>query len=117
MSCHDISDGGLFTTLAEMILGGDADGKIGMELNFNYSDLRNDKILFSESAGFAVEVSSNNVKKVQNIFKKNKLMIHKLGKTTKNNSLKIINNKKTIIDLSIEKMEKSWTTGFSEALD
>ncbi|MEK6868611.1 MAG: AIR synthase related protein, partial [Nanoarchaeota archaeon] len=31
LSCHDISDGGMFTAIAEMILGGNADGKIGAE--------------------------------------------------------------------------------------
>jgi len=116
LSCHDISDGGLFTTLAEMILGGNADGKLGVEINFNYPYLRDDKILFSESPGFVFEVEDKNVNKVKTIFKKYDLMIHNLGKTTKKSSLKVINNKKKIIDLSIGKLRKSWTTGFVDAL-
>ncbi|MEK6869891.1 MAG: AIR synthase-related protein, partial [Nanoarchaeota archaeon] len=116
LSCHDISDGGLFTTIAEMILGGDADGKIGAEINFNYPHLRNDKILFSESPGFVFEVEEKNKDKVQSVFKKYSLFAHTLGKTTKNNSLKIINNNKKIIDLSIDEMKKAWTTGFVDAL-
>ena len=32
------------------------------------------------------------------------------------NITKMINNNKKIIDLSIDKMEKAWTTGFVEAL-
>ena len=39
-----------------------------------------------------------------------------MGKTTKNNSIKIINNGKKIIDLKINEMKKAWTTGFIEAL-
>ncbi|MEK7172508.1 MAG: AIR synthase related protein, partial [Patescibacteria group bacterium] len=70
LSCHDISDGGLFTTIAEMLLGGNADGKIGAEININFSDLRNDKILFSETPGFVFEVEDKNVSKVKSIFKK-----------------------------------------------
>ena len=116
LSCHDISDGGMFTTLSEMILGGDASGKLGIELNFNYPNLRNDKILFSESPGFVIEVEKNNFKKVQSIFKKYRLFAHKLGKTTKNNSLKIINKNKIIIDLNIDKLKDAWTSGFVEAL-
>jgi len=117
LSCHDISDGGMFTTLAEMILGGNADGQIGAEINFEYPHLRNDKILFSETPGFVIEVKNKNLKKVVSFFKKYKLITHQLGKTSKNNSLKIINNKKTIIDLKIDEMKKAWTTGFVEALE
>jgi len=116
LSCHDISDGGMFTTIAEMILGGNADGKIGAEIKFNYPYLRNDKLLFSESPGFVFEVEDKNVKKVQSIFNNYNLNIHNLGKTTNKSSLKIINSGKNIIDLSIEKMKKAWTTGFVEAL-
>jgi len=116
LSCHDVSDGGLFTTLAEMILGGDADGKIGANIDFVYPQLRNDKILFSESPGFVFEVEDKNISKVNSIFKKYDLIIHKFGKTTKKDSLKIINSNKKIIDLSIDKMKKAWTTGFVNAL-
>ena len=115
-SCHDISDGGLLTAISEMILGGNADGKIGAEIKFNYPYLRNDKILFSESPGFVFEVENKNVNGVKSIFKKHDLDIHNLGKTTNKNSLKIFNSNKKIIDLSIDGMRKSWTTGFADAL-
>jgi phosphoribosylformylglycinamidine synthase subunit PurL len=35
LSCHDISDGGMATALAEMTLGGEAEGKIGAEINID----------------------------------------------------------------------------------
>ena len=84
LSCHDVSDGGMLTAIAEMILGGNADGKIGAEINFNYPYLRNDKILFSESPGFVFEVEEKNEDKVQSIFKKYNLFAHTLGKTSNN---------------------------------
>jgi phosphoribosylformylglycinamidine synthase II len=116
LSCHDISDGGLFTTIAEMILGGNADGRTGAEININFSSLRADKILFSETPGFVFEVESKNISKVKSIFKKYNLDIYNLGKTTKNDSLKIINSNKKIIDLKINELKKAWTTGFVDAL-
>ena len=116
LSCHDISDGGLFTAIAEMILGGNADGKIGAEININFSDLRNDKILFSETPGFVFEVEDKNISKVKSIFKKYNLEIINLGKTTKNDSLVIFNKNKKIIELKINELKKAWTTGFIEAL-
>jgi phosphoribosylformylglycinamidine synthase len=116
LSCHDISDGGLLTTIAEMLLGGNADGKIGAEININFSNLRNDKILFSESPGFVFEVENKNANKVKSIFKKYDLIIHNLGKTTKNDSLIIKNKNNKIIKLKINAMKKFWTTGFVDAL-
>ena len=50
------------------------------------------------------------------IFKKYNLFVHNLGKTTKKDSLKIINSNKEIIDLKINELKKSWTTGFVNAL-
>jgi|TARA_Y100000310_G_scaffold91835_1_gene89303 phosphoribosylformylglycinamidine synthase len=114
-SCHDISDGGLFTTIAEMILGGNADGKIGALINIDL-DLRNDKILFSETPGFVFEVENKNISKVKSIFKKYNLEINNIGKTMKNDSLIIINNNKEIINLKIEKLKQAWTSGFVDAL-
>ena len=116
LSCHDISDGGMLATIAEMILGGNADGEIGAEINFDYADLRNGRILFSESPGFVFEVEGKNVEKAQNIFKKYKLFAHTLGKTSNNKKLAIVNNNKKIIDLTIKEMKNAWTTGFAEAL-
>jgi len=117
LSCHDISDGGMFITIAEMLLGGNADGNIGAEINFNNPKLRNDRILFSETPGFVIEVEDKNLKKVASVFKKYKLITHHLGKTTNNKKLSIINNKKIIIELSIDEMKSAWTTGFVDALE
>ena len=117
LSCHDISDGGMFTTIVEMLLGGNADGNIGSEIDIGFINLRNDKILFSETPGFVIEVDDKNLKKAASIFKRYKLIAHQLGKTTKNSSLKIINSNEKIIDLEIEEMKNAWTTGFIDALE
>src|SRR3989338_264937 len=37
LACHDISDGGIVSAISEMILGGDADGEIGAEIDFGFS--------------------------------------------------------------------------------
>jgi phosphoribosylformylglycinamidine synthase len=115
LSCHDISDGGLFTTISEMVLGGNADGNIGALINID-SDLRDDKMLFSETPGFVLEVGNNNIKQVKSIFKKYNLEINNLGKTIKKDSLIIISNNKKIIDLKINELKKAWITGFVNAL-
>ena len=46
-----------------MILGGDADGQIGAEISLGFTNLRADKILFSETSGFVFEVENKNCDK------------------------------------------------------
>ena len=116
LSCHDISDGGLATTISEMILGGDADGKIGAEIDLDFTDLRADKALFSETSGFTFEVEDKNMEKLNTLFRFYKIPLIRLGKT-KGNSLKIAKANKKIIDLPISGLKEAWTKGFVEALE
>ncbi len=117
LSCHDISDGGLAATISEMILGGDADGEIGAELNLDFSNLRNDKILFSESSGFVFEAEDENITKLTDLFRFYELHLIKLGKTTKEKNLIVNYKNKKIINLPIPKLKEAWTKGFVEALE
>ncbi|MBI2649814.1 phosphoribosylformylglycinamidine synthase subunit PurL [Candidatus Woesearchaeota archaeon] len=116
LSCHDISDGGLATTVSEMILGGDADGEIGAEISLDFINLRNDKALFSETSGFVFEVEDKNIERLTNLFRFYKLNLIRLGKTT-GNKLMISKKNKQIINLPILKLKEAWTTGFAEALE
>lgn len=117
LSCHDISDGGLAVTISEMILGGDADGEIGAEINLDFTNLRTDKALFSESSGFVFEAEDKNIQRLSDLFRFYKLHLVKLGKATKEKNLIINKNNKKIIDLPISKLKEAWTRGFVEALE
>jgi len=116
LSCHDISDGGLLTTVSEMILGGEADGKIGAEINLDFTNLIANEILFSESPGFVFEVNEKNISNVKEIFDRYNIKLIELGKTTDNKSLTINKENKKIIDLEIEKLEEAWTNSLVEAM-
>jgi phosphoribosylformylglycinamidine synthase len=115
LSCHDISDGGILVSLSEMILGGEADGKIGASVNLDFTDLATSKSLFSESSGFVFEVKEENVAKVKSIFEEYKLNLKDIGKTG-GNKLNITKQDKEIINLSIEDIKKAWTSGVVEAM-
>ena len=115
LSCHDISDGGLIASVSEMVLGGNADGKIGAELSFLAPKLRMDKVLFSESSGFIFEVEEENKDKVMEIFGKYKIKPIQIG-VTGGDELKVICNSKEITNLEIPKIKSAWTTGVVEAL-
>ena len=115
LSCHDISDGGMAATISEMILGGEADGNIGAEIDIN-SELRAEKSLFSESSGFIFEVDDTNVDKLKKVFEKYKVDLIEIGKTIDEDSLIITKNNEKIIDLGIGDLKNAWTTGFVEAM-
>ena len=116
LSCHDISDGGLATTVSEMILGGDADGNIGAEIDLGFTDLRADKALFSETSGFIFEVEEKSTEKLKTLIRFYKINLTELGKTT-GNKLTITRKNKKIIDLPISELKEAWTKGFAEALE
>ena len=105
LACHDISEGGVIAAVSEMILGGDADGKIGVELCVE-PDLRLDKYLFSESTGFVCEATPENFEKI-----KSKYDVDVIGKT--GGTSLTVNDK---VNLPISKLKKAWTTGFVEAM-
>ena len=83
---------------------------IGCEINID-SDLTIDKILFSETGGFIIEVPSINRNKVESIFSKIGLDIYDIGIT--GGKLIQINN---IIDLSCEQANDAWKNGLREKL-
>ena len=114
-ACHDISDGGLLACVAEMILGGEADGNIGAELNAHFSKLPLSKLLFSESSGFVMECVKGKEKELKDLFGFYDLNLIELGKTG-GKKLIIRQEKKPCINLPIEKMKEAWTSGFAEAL-
>ena len=106
LSCHDIADGGVATALAEMTFK----NNIGCKINI-HSDLTIDKILFSETGGFIIEVPSINTNKVQSIFSEIGLDIYEIGIT--GGKLIQINN---IIDLYCEEANDAWKNGLREKL-
>lgn len=106
LSCHDISDGGVASTLAEMTFGND----IGCDINID-SNLLNEKLLWSETGGFILEISLENVDEIKTIFSHVELDVYEIGKTIGN--LIQINN---VVGLTVNKAKEAWTNGLREKL-
>lgn len=118
-SCHDIADGGLILAAFEMTLPQRKQGgAIGLEIDLENleSPLGSDKLLFSESHGFLIEVDDSQVgeiiKKAQNAGIKAAL----IGKTTKNTSFKIKNREAILIDQEINRLHQNWQNGLKDRL-
>ncbi len=116
-ACHDISDGGLLACVSEMILGGNADGEIGAEILLDFSDLSAEKILFSETGGFVMEVRPKDFKRIQKIFLEYQIseQLITLG-TTGGDRFTAKKKNQTIIALPIPQLQDAWTGGFVEAM-
>ena len=76
LSCHDISDGGIATSIAEMTFR----KNIGCLVNIP-GDLHSHKILFSETGGFVIETKRENTENVIKVFKAHGLNALKIGET------------------------------------
>jgi len=113
-ACHDVSDGGLFTTLSEMILGGEADGKIGMNIELD-GDLPLSKQLFSESSGFVMEVKEGKEEQLSALLQSYSVTPIVLGKA-RGDRLNI-RGSEAKVSLTLYEMKQAWTTGFKEALE
>ena len=107
LSCHDIADGGIASAVAEMTFG----NEIGCDIKI-INDLRTDKILFSETGGFVLELSINNIEAAQSIFSNYGIELIKIG-STNNSGLMVFNN---VIKLSVKKVKDAWTNGLREKL-
>lgn len=107
LSCHDIADGGVASTIAEMAFG----NEIGCEAEI-LGELSNEKILFSETGGFVLEVDPENMNAVKSVYSKYGLNVLEIGKTTLHQSL-VIND---VINVSARKAKQAWTNGLREKL-
>ncbi|HJL84240.1 MAG TPA: phosphoribosylformylglycinamidine synthase subunit PurL [Candidatus Marinimicrobia bacterium] len=106
LSCHDIADGGVASTLAEMTFG----NGIGCDITIN-SNLPTDKILFSETGGFVLEVSPENADAVISNFSKYESDVFQIG-TTGSNTIQI----NRVVDMVISDAKKTWANGLREKL-
>ena len=107
LSCHDIADGGAASALAEMTFG----NGIGCDVKIE-TDLSLDKILFSETGGFILEVSTHNVTRVREGFSEYGQTIFNIGKTNFSNSIKL----NRVINLDLDKAKDAWDDGLRQKL-
>ena len=107
-SCHDLSEGGLAVTAAEMAFA----GGYGLELDLRKVPgkelARNDFVLFSESnSRFLIEVSEADREDFEDLMKGKNCSL--IGKVTKEQKLLVNDlNGKVAVDASLETLRRSW---------
>ncbi|MCM8804716.1 MAG: AIR synthase-related protein, partial [Candidatus Omnitrophica bacterium] len=107
-SCHDCSDGGLITTICEMMIG----GNLGCEINFLNvlsEEEEAEILLFSESCGrFVVEVEKDKINEFERIFENEE--ISEIGRIIEAKKIKGFFGDRKLFEISLDEIYKSWRT-------
>ncbi len=92
-ACHDVSQGGLLTALAEMAIGGRGSGHLGLKVDLEElaeTGLEPEKMLFSETGGFVVELPDGIEREVLALCTRNRVKLYKLGALTGRSKLEVL---------------------------
>jgi len=116
LACHDISDGGLFVTLAEMCIGGWGLGRLGarvrLEAHGHEAILR---LLFAEDGGFVLECGSEFLPEIERICKRYRTQFIPLGTTISDPVLEISWNGGRV-EFEIANLKESWLGSLEETV-
>ena len=109
-ACQDISYGGLYQCLVEMLLGERANQPLGLALDFSYSnDLTSS--LFSEVGGYVIAIESSSEETLQKSLNGIEgLLYHKLGHTTEAPQLTLKKAGDVLVSLSYEALKQAFFT-------
>ena len=106
LSCHDFADGGVASALSEMTFG----NGIGCDVNIQ-GDLAADKILFSETGGFVVETTKENMESIRTAFSNYGLDVCEIG-STGGDSIQI----NGVVNFPVSEAKTAWLNGLREKL-
>jgi len=106
LSCHDIADGGVASAISEMTFGNNIGCNVKIE-----SDLSPDKILFSETGGFILEILPKNINALKSVFSNYGLDVFEIG-TTGGESINI----NEAVDLAVFNAREAWRNGLRDKL-
>ncbi len=118
LSSHDVSDGGLLLSLFEMTVATrGVDRKIGIEIDLQAfsSSLSSDKLLFSQTPGFILEIGQEYLSSVQAFAKESGVDAFVLGRTTATQSLQVRRDKEVLLDEDLPVLQKLWQEGLTQA--
>jgi len=107
LAYHDRSDGGLFTTLAEMAFA----TRTGINVNLDSSG-ETISALFSEELGAVIQIRAKDLQEVHKVFKDAEVLqdhIHVIGTLNQDRQLRIIKNNETVFEEELLSLHRSWS--------
>ncbi|MDD4856885.1 MAG: AIR synthase related protein, partial [Candidatus Krumholzibacteria bacterium] len=113
-ACHDVGQGGLMTTLAEMALGGGGQGSLGFTLDLDELagfGLPPEKLLFSETGCFVVELPAGIEREVLAMCTRNRVKLTRLGELKSRPRLDCIQGKKSLARWDLAELSEAYLAG------
>ncbi len=102
LACHDVSEGGIIGSIAEMTFGGNCGVEIKLHIAFNGAP---ERFLFNETAGtFVVEVEDD--KTANKMF--SGLPYIQLGKTTRDKKINVKVGSNDLFSVSTDELKQVW---------
>ena len=103
LSGHDISDGGLITTLLEMSFA----GNIGIDINVE-EDNHIYQTFFAEEPGFIIEISKENFHDIVSRFEEKEIKFNFIGKTNTTKDVNIYMNSYEVFKDTVPRLRDVW---------
>ncbi len=114
-AAHDISAGGLIVSAAEMLLACNPNDAAGMQIDLVQldSDLSEEVLLFSESGGMLLEISSDYLDAIKSLYNEYGLDVQVIGVTDSTSQLTIKDRRdSTLVSLPVADMRIAWRGDF-----
>lgn len=106
-ACHDVSMGGAWQALSEMVLGERGHARVGIDL-----ELQEDKSLltwmFSENGGYIVAVPVRHLTDVQKLLQDSEVYFRQIGRTTEDLQMRVTYGS-YVFSQPVESVSKAWS--------
>ncbi len=116
LACHDISEGGMLMSLAEMCITHRNNRNPGVQITLPDSHMPPEHFLFCESGGFLLEISPENIPSALKILNHANAWYRELGSVTPKNQLTLKTQDETILDLNLTALQELWCRGLEEII-
>ena len=103
---HDISDGGILTTLSELCFTNKIGCSISLDNNFQVSP---EQFLFSEEIGVVIQINESKLKELKQSAHSQNLLFQYLGKIGGSNFDILDKNKDKLFSRDIAELEQAWS--------
>jgi phosphoribosylformylglycinamidine synthase len=101
LSYHDVSDGGLITTLCEMAMAGNCGIRVDIDCSFEK--------LFAEEPGVIIEVLDSRLIEVYDVLNEYNLYFENIGETTKIKNIFVLMNAQEVLNVKTKYVHSWWT--------
>ena len=117
LACHDVGEGGLFTTLAEMTIGGWGGGRVGAEIDVDVLPaMPLAEVLFCESGGFVIETDGDSVEAVLGVCAEAGAAARAIGETVAQDRLTVKRATGSVLEFDGGQLREAWLGRLEESI-